>query len=265
MSKTQPVKSVSRALSILNLLTSNSYTLSLAEISERVDLPKPTTHRMLQSLRNEGFVKQSPEDGSYKVGVKVFEMAHQYAENLDVRKEAQAELRKLNRQFDEIIHLAVLSGSEVVYIDKYDSKRALRIYSSVGKRVPAHCTALGKAILAYLTEYEINRILSEESLTKHTDSTITDRDELDEELESIRDQGFATDQGEHEEEISCIASPIFNHEHDIEAAVSVTIPSMRFNQDKVKEIAPVLKESAGVISRNIGYTENFSQSGGGKE
>lgn len=256
--KKENLTSIDKALYTLDsLCTDGSRGVSLKELSRELGFNKSTTHRILDTLQQHGFARQDPENKKYKPGFRIVELGEQVLENIDLRKEAHEELRKLSDRINEVVHLGSFEGGKIVYLDKFDPpERAFQLYSSIGRRVPVHCTGLGKAILAYLPKERAKKILEEEELQKHTAQTITSPAKLGEELEEIRETGYAFDNKEHEEEVRCIAVPIRNHNGEVKAAISVTAPSYRVDLQELQDYAPKVQETARKISEKLGHKDN---------
>jgi IclR family acetate operon transcriptional repressor len=214
-------------------------------------MPKSTVHRYLATLQQLGLAERSDAD-RFRLGTRVIELAGQFLANSDLRTESQAALDALATRTNETIHLAVPSGTEVVYIAKVESKHALRMYSYIGARLPMYCTALGKAILAFSSP-ERRRDVMAHPLKARTPSTITSRQALERELEAIRSQGFAIDDEENEPGIRCVGAPISDYSQTAIAALSVSGPGNRMDRKRCTELAPIVREAAQRISKRMGY------------
>lgn len=248
------VNSVNRALDLIDILCNSDGGLSLNKLSMKAGLHKTTAYRLLRSLIKYGYADQDPESRKYKAGLKIFELSHLLIDRMELRTEARPELKKLNKETNETIHLAILDNGEVVYIDKIESQRPIRMYSSIGKRAPAHCTGVGKALLAHLPEGEVDDIAKDKGLKEYTENTITSFSALRNELGEVREQGYAIDNAEHEEEIRCVACPIYDHTRKVIAAISLTVPSYRVDQRELRKRVPLVKEHAENISLRMGWT-----------
>ena len=154
----------------------------------------------------------------------------------------------------ETIHLGILDGGEVIYLDKVESTATIRMYSQVGKRVPAHSTSLGKAIMAHISEERVKEILQEKGMEGKTKNTITDLDKFLDHLKKVRKQGYAVDDEEQEEDIRCIAGPIFNHRGDVIAAFSISAPITRMTEKRMNELAELVVEYSEKMSRSLGFS-----------
>jgi DNA-binding IclR family transcriptional regulator len=162
----------------------------------------------------------------------------------------------LNAELDETVHLTVLEGNEVLYVDCLESSKRLRTYSVIGVRAPLYCTSVGKAILAFLDNEEQNRILDTITFEKFTENTITDKSFLKDELRTIAQRGYAVDNMEHEEGLRCVGAPIRNHAGKVFAAISVSGPSQRITLGNVSEIGKVVIAQAESISKQLGYRKH---------
>jgi IclR family KDG regulon transcriptional repressor len=246
------VKSVYRAVKILDVLSSEGEK-SVTEISTTLSFPKSSVHEITSTLLATGILEKDSDRNKYSLGLKLFELGKQAQANLEISKVAIPSLRSLHEQFDETVHLTVLDRKEVLYIECFESTKQLRTYSVIGIRAPLHCTAVGKAILAYLDDEEVEEIIRSMGLPRFTQNTITDRVRLNAEVRKIRDSGFATDEMEHEEGVCCVGAPVRNHTGQVVASISVSGPSQRITPVRIEEIAPLVMERAAEISRRLGY------------
>jgi DNA-binding IclR family transcriptional regulator len=246
------VKSVYRAMKILDVLSSEGEK-SVTEISKSLNFPKSSVHEIISTLMEAGILEKDSDRNRYSLGLKLFELGKQAQANLEVSKVAIPSLRGLHEQLDETVHLTVLDGKEVLYTECFESTKRLRTYSVIGIRAPLHCTAVGKAILAYLDEGEIEEVIQSMGLPKFTENTITDRQRLNGEMKQIRDRGFATDDMEHEDGVCCVGAPVRNHTGKVIASISVSGPSQRMSSSRLEEIAPLVMDRAAEISRRLGY------------
>ncbi|MGI6286638.1 IclR family transcriptional regulator [Neomoorella humiferrea] len=244
---------MAKALTILDLLAAHQGDMSLGEIARALDLPKSTLHGLLATLRDFGYLEQSPFDGRYRLGVRLFEIGNIVANNWDVRKVAAPHIQKLVDELEETVHLVVLDKGEVLYIDKRESRQSLRIVSQVGMRLPAHCTGVGKVLLAYLHPSEVKRIIATKGLARYTRHTITDPRQLEAELAKIREMGYAVDNEEIMDSLRCVAAPIRDHNGKVCAAVSVSGPVARLEGEKFRLAVEQVVRTAAEISAGLGY------------
>jgi DNA-binding IclR family transcriptional regulator len=247
------IRSVAKALTIINILAENQRAMSLAEIAAKIALPKTTIHGLLSTLRDYGYVEQSDFDGNYRLGIILFEIGSKVADNWDVRKVATPYIQKLVDGTGETVHLVRLDKGEVLYIDKHESTQSLRIVSEIGSRLPAHCTGVGKALLAFISPAEVKRIIAIKGLKRYTKNTITDPEKLEVELERVRRQGYAEDNEEIMESLRCVAAPIWDHNGKACAAISISGPSARMDHERMQLLREHIVQTAMDISANLGY------------
>jgi IclR family KDG regulon transcriptional repressor len=247
------VQSVDRALYILELLKEHNDGLGITELANRMDVAKSTVHRLLTSLKNQGYVRQDPLTERYLLGLKLIELGSIVTQSLEIRKIAKPILNQLVQETGETSHLVILEDGEVVYIEKIESPYTIRMYSLIGKRAPVHCTGVGKAIIAYLPEEQVRRIVVQRGLKKFTENTITSLDDLLLHLQEIRANGYSLDREEHESGICCVAAPILNHNGEAVAGVSVAGPTMRMNEEKLTFCKDRVVFYAREISKHLGY------------
>ncbi len=249
------IQSVERAVDILELFLVTKPELSIKEISEKLDLSKSTVHGIIKTLEHRGYLQQNPEDLKYKPGIKLFELGNFVGKHLDVGKIARPVIKNLVDELNETVHLVSLQRDEIIYIEKVEGSNALTIYSHIGKKAPFHCTSVGKAILAYLNENEVDRILSSYILKPFTDNTMTNIKDIKNDLSSIREKGYAIDDEEIELGLKCIGAPIFNHQGNVIASISCAAPKMRLDEDRLPKVIAGIKSAAAEISKNLGYKD----------
>jgi DNA-binding IclR family transcriptional regulator len=250
--KGKTIQSLARAASIMEHLTTRKGGDGLSNISRELGLSKSTIHSLITTLEKLGYVYQDQVSGKYALGLKLFELGQVVHANMDLRTIAMPHLRSLAEKYQETAHLAVLSKGEVVYIDKVDSPRSIRIISQVGGRNPAHCTGVGKVLLAGLQGEEQVRMISGK-LRRFTPNTITDPDKLELHLEQVRLNGYAQDQEEIEIGLSCVAAPIKNHRGAVIAAISVSGPTNRIATGSINNLTADVVDTARLISGQLGY------------
>jgi IclR family KDG regulon transcriptional repressor len=246
-------QAVVRALDLLELVCNADHPVSLAEASARQGLSKPTAHRLLRTLVERGLIAQDPQMKGYRPGLKLFELSSAVLRGMTLRTEALPELRELCQRTNETVHLAVLDDGEVIYIDKEETQQTIRMFSAIGKRGPAHCTGVGKVLLAHLPAEELRAVLAGKPLQRFTDTTIVTTAALQEELALVRQRGYAIDDTEHEADIRCAACPVRDHTGRVIAAISLTVPAIRMTRARIESMAPLVRTYADRISRRLGY------------
>lgn len=254
-SKYITIQSVARAMAIMEHLAYAGNDTGITAIAGAVSLHKSTCFGLLHTLQQLGYVEQDKETGRYSLGVKVFELGQRYMANLDLRRMALPYLSALSEESLETVHLVIREGLHAVYIDKIEGPHAMTISSHVGQRAKLHCTGVGKALLAHMSEVEINAALPD-TLTPLTAHTITDKIKLKEHLQEIRQKGLSLDNEEIEIGLVCIAAPIFNSKREAVAAISISAPKTRLTEVRVTSLSKSLKEAAKAISLKLGYRGN---------
>jgi len=222
------------------------------DLLHETGLPKATLHRLLSALVDHRLLAIDPHDQTYRVGLRTLEMAARAWEGLDIRGTAAEDILWLGDKTGETVHLAVLDDTEVVYIDKVESRQRIRMYSAIGKRGPLHCTGVGKAMLAFIDEAQRGALIDRLSLKRFTSNTYATKTSLAKHLAEIRKLGYSRDLEEHELGIRCAAAPIFDYRGQVVASVSVTAPSFRLTTANLDAIAPLVIQAAKRITRKLG-------------
>jgi DNA-binding IclR family transcriptional regulator len=249
------INSILRAGNVLKCLAEEKTHLKISEVARKLQLDRSTAYRILLSLEKCGLVHKDDHTKAYTLGMAAFEIGNVYINQMDyiqVSKPVMAELAKKVRQ---TVHLAVLSGSEVVYVDKADSPRSLSVMYKIGQKAPLYCTALGKVLLAYQPEGHRNRIVDRIDFRRFTSNTILSKKKLLKELVKIRHQGYAVDFREYEDGVECIAAPILNHRGEIVAAMSYSGPQQKIDTPQEKLFVNHVVNAAARISKRLGYKE----------
>lgn len=255
MERENMVKSVSRALDIIAMVSLKKGGLGVTEIANQMDINKSSVYRILSTLVQYGYIEQDIETGRYKLGYAFLTISSKLLESIDLRTEAKPYLQLLENETNEVIHLVVFDQGEVVYIEKLEGNELLRMHSRVGKRAPMHCTSVGKAILANLSKAEAIDILKKKGMPRHTDDTITDLNQFLKELDAVREQGYALDLEENEHGITCIAAPIFDHSGNVYASVSISGTTERMTKERLNILKTRIIEIGSLISSKLGYKE----------
>jgi len=254
------VRSVQRALTLLRTFLAHDGELSAAELSKETGLDPSTVFRLLATLEAQGFVEINHATAKCRPGVILLELGSRFLKNNDVRSRSIGYLERLRDEFGETVHLTILDGNEVVYLEKLAGLHPIGFMSSrVGNRSPAHCTGVGKALLAYLSDEQLAQRYPDGRLKRYTEQTITDFEELRAELARVRKRGYAVDLEEHELGVKCVAAPTFDHK-EIAAAVSVSGPVDRMDDHIVSEnLISTLMEVAAHISEQMGWGRGVDQ------
>lgn len=218
------MQSLDRALSILETLSEEDE-LGLTAISNLVNLNKTTTYRIISALKDNGYVKQG-KNRKYSLTFKMFRLGNRTVQKFDFMSEAKRFLIKLASEVDQVIHLVIQDGSQILYVDKYtpSKKTSIMKKSVVGKRAPMYCTAAGKAILAFQSEDKIKKVWDETEIVKYTSRTIVSYETFLQDLKRIRKNGYSTEFEEYQLGVYCIGTPFYNLHGDIVGAISISIP-----------------------------------------
>jgi DNA-binding IclR family transcriptional regulator len=246
------LKSLVKVVAVLDCFSTSNRALSLAEICTRTGYPRSTTHRLLASMREVGFVEQDRERDRYRLGVRLFEFGNIYLANLDLNREARGIIESLKRLTDQAIHLAVFDGIRAVVINRAEAQSDSGLALTVIENAPAHCTSVGKAILAF-QPHEVLERLAAVGFTRYTEQTLVDVAALEADLALTRQRGYAIDDGEHQPGLRCVGAPIRNQHGKVFAAVSVSGPALQIRPEDVPGLASIVTYHANLISKRIGY------------
>jgi IclR family transcriptional regulator, KDG regulon repressor len=249
------VPAVTRALDILELFLDGDGTLSAPEIVRRLQLPRTTVHELVTTLVARSYLAPVPSaPGRYRLGVRPYQLGSRYAEQLDLAAEGQQVARIVAETCDETVHVAILEGTDVIYIAKVDSTHAVRMVSAAGRRLPAHCTSVGKMLLASLPAPELAaRIPDSAALVAMTPNSITDPAALRAELAGIRERGIAVECRESNPDVSCVAAPVRDRSGRVVAALSISVPMIRWSETRHAELARLAAKGAVDLSERLGH------------
>lgn len=253
-----PIKVLTKTFSVLDVLLKHNSPMSMSEISEKLKFYPSTVHRILDTLKYGGYVEQNPTTQKYQLGLKLLELGMAKFNQIDLVKEAKPFLKELAKNCNETVHLAILEDTNVLYLAKEESSQTIRMISYVGRRGYLHCTALGKVLLAFLPSVERNSLLDRLELSKLTENTITDRKQLEAELDVIFQKGFAIEREENEKDVQCIAAPIKDYRGRVIAAVSISSPTYRVNNENQNHIKEFLVAACKKISSRMGFNLDIS-------
>lgn len=247
------VQSVERAIIIIETLARSRQEMSLTELSNEVGWPKSTVHGLVSTLRDYHYVDQSSITGKYKLGIHLFELGNIVGRSWDISSIAKPHMQRLNQILGETVQLGTKSNGEVLYLDKIDSNHMLRIVSEIGGRLPMHCSGLGKVLLAYSPNTEVQRIIAQKGMHPRTLKTIVTKEELEKELQKIREVGYAVDDQEIMDGLRCVAVPIFDGNNKVLYAISVSGQCQNMQGQHFEKVIEVLTKTAKSISYEMGY------------
>ena len=246
------INALAKGISVLELLAENGE-LTVSAVAEKLGFNRAGSHRFLATLRELGYVEKK-SDNRYFLTVKLLELGMKVANHFEIRKAARPFMQELSIAFRETVNLGYLDGLDVLHLDKIDGLEILRMDSSIGSRAPAYCTALGKAILAFLPSDQLHLILDKLKLEKHGPNTIVSKKELVIELDQIRNRGFAIDNEELSNGLRCVSAPVFDHTGLARYSISVAGPTSRLSMKRIKQIQKHVKKACDNLSRQMGNT-----------
>lgn len=248
------VPAVSRALDIMELFLDRS-TLSAPDITDRLGLPRTTVHELVGTLVERSYlVPVGGQPTRYRLGMRVFQLGASFADQLDLAREAQEVAHEVAAACDETVHIAVLDGSDVVYIAKVDSTHPVRMVSAVGRRLPAHCTGVGKMLLSSLTPEALDaRYPRGANLPAMTPRSITSPSRLRSHLAEVRTEGLAYDDCESNDAVCCVAAGVYDHTGAMVAAMSISVPTIRWSEQRRIEWSGLIRHGAAMLSTRLGH------------
>jgi IclR family KDG regulon transcriptional repressor len=250
---TEKIQMIDRTVAILDSFTLDQPVQGVRDVARKTGLSSSTVGRIMAYLKELGILNQDPETLSYMIGSKMLAWAGIYTVTSDVRTLALPVMVRLQDKTRETISLYVLEGNERVCIERLESPETVRIVQRVGRRIPLYAGSAGKVFLAFLSQARREEILKKVKLVPMTEKTITDMDELVAGLKKIQEQGYATSKGEWVLEASGVAAPIFDQRGQIAAALTISGPAQRFTNEKIRELAQLVKTGAAEISAEMGY------------
>ena len=244
-------KTVVKALKVLEMLARSPGPCSLSDVAAQCEMTKSNAHRLLQTLSTCNYVRQAPETRNYETTLRIWEFGLQVYDRFDIRGVAEPFLRQLHAKTRESVHLSILDGAEVIYLDKIDSDHAVRAYIRVGERAPAYCTSTGRAMLAYMDEPAI--AAASTNMRKHTEKTIPSAAALRRELAKIRETGVSLTFGEWRAGVVGVAAPVRTEFGAVVAGVGVAGPPDRMDPDDLDPFIDAVTETARGLSVALGF------------
>lgn len=250
MEREVKVKSLQKAIEILNCFTVKK-SWGVTELSEYLGLNKSNVHSILSTYRAMEYLEQDPETGKYQMGMAVYRLSHALKDNLIIVNIALPYMQELADYSGERVYLAIPHKDEAVYLSSTYPQEAVYLMRTImGETAKMYCTGIGKAMMAYLPAAEQEFCLNQK-LEAFTESTITDPEVLKKDLAQIRARGYAVDNMEHEYGIKCVAVPVLNKQGGVEGAISISGPSLRFDEDRIRELSEILKKKVKKIESRL--------------
>jgi IclR family transcriptional regulator, acetate operon repressor len=249
---TGQVQSLTRGLSILEALAGSDGGLTLTDVAQRAQLPPSTTHRLLSTLEKMGYVYQAGDLGLWCVGLQAFTVGTTFLSNRDFVAQSHAYMHRLMEQAGETANLAILDGTEAVFIAQVQCHEMMRTLVKLGSRVPLHASGVGKAIFAALPDQQIDAILKVRGLPRITDNTIVAMETMWAALRVIRQRGYSFDDEEHARSTRCVGAAVYDEHAEPLGAISIAGPSSRLSDERIKHLGTVVAHVAEELTRNLG-------------
>jgi len=247
------IQAVSHALDLLEQFHDDVDELGVTELSKRLKLHKNNVFRLLATLESRGYIEQNRATENYRLGLKSLELGQTFIKQMGLLRQAKPILENMVATSNETSYVVIFKEGHSVYLDVVETDLTVRVVSRVGSRLPAYCTAAGKAQLAFMSEEELEEVLPTE-LRSHTSTTLADRNKLKAQLAEIAKQGYAIDDEELDIGVRCVAAPIRDYTRRIIGALSLSGPAMRFSMERIeKELIPLVMSSAEELSTRLGY------------
>lgn len=246
------LSSVACSIRLLKAFSEEQVEIGISDLAKRLGVAKSTVHRLAVTLVADGMLEQNPDTGKYRLGLSLFRLGSLVRRRMNVSNEARPLLRELREKVNETVHLAVLDGTEIMYVFNLESTQSIRMRSDVGVRKPAYCTAEGQVILAWQPPEVVEEVVRE-GLAARTPQTITDPLALKKVLEGVRARGCAIEDEESELGMRCIAAPLRNDAGEVVAAIGLAGPVSRLSKKALTTFVPHVVETAAAISARLGH------------
>ncbi|MFD1745836.1 IclR family transcriptional regulator [Rhizobium helianthi] len=246
----QDTGTLGKAVQLIDLVSRCDEPVRFTDLLKMTGQPRGSLHRQLRHLLAEGLLDQN-KDGAFSPGLRLLAFASRAWARSSVRQLAERHMLALHEATGETVHLGMLRGTEIIYLDKLESKQAVRMHSQVGNTSPVYCTGIGKAALSCLSESELHSRLDQLMINKFTPHTLVDKSSLKRQLEAAKQEGCAFDLEEHQVGIRCVAAPIHVPDQDFLGGISVTAPAFRTDLEQLSLWAPAVKEAAQDIVADI--------------
>lgn len=248
------IQAVSHALDLLEQFHGEIDELGVTELSKRLKLHKNNVFRLLATLESRGYIEQNRVTENYRLGLKTLELGQTFIRQMGLLRQSKPVLEEVVKECNETTYVAILKESSIIYLDAVETDMTVRVVPRVGSRLPAYCTAAGKVQVAFMSDEELENYLPTKELKKYTNSTITDRQILKQELKKVAEQGFAIDNEELDQGVKCVSAPIRDYTRRIIGAISISGPSMRFSDERIeKELIPLAIKASEEISSKLGF------------
>ena len=257
------IQSVSHCLDVLEQFSTDAEELGVTELSKRLKLHKNNVFRLLATLESRGYIEQNRTTENYRLGIRCLQLGQSYVQHMGLLRQARPIMAELVRQVRETTYLAVLRRAAVVPVEVIEADRPVRIVSQLGEALPLHCTAAGKAYLAFEAEDDLRALLPD-GLTRFTDRTLVERQALAQQLKTVAALGYAVDLGEHVEDIRAVAAPVRDYARGVVGALAIAAPASRLTPERIeKEVAPLVLKAGRELSSRLGFDVGRREAQGG--
>lgn len=247
------VKSIMKAFTIIEVLD-EAGPLSIGGLSEILAMDKSTVHRIINTIKDIGYVTQNPETKKYSNSIKLFEIGQNVISKTGLFEAARPYIELLSAETGESINLGIVRGNKIVYVDKKEGNSTIKVSIKIGTSIPMHCTGMGKAVLSHMNSNERENIINQIEYVKYAKNTSLDKETLLKRLDDCLKQGYSFDNEEYVDDLISFGAPIFNHRGDPIAAISISFPKSRYNENNQGGFYPALiKNAAENISKQMGY------------
>lgn len=251
------IPTILRGFVVMEKVVEAQRPISAAELIEELGLPKPSVHRILQQLEEEGILQRDPISRRYLPGIRTQALAFSTASHKALGAPRHSILQALSDEIGETCNCTMLDGDRIIYFDRVESNWPFRIQLPVGSRLPLHCTASGKLFLAYMNAQQRKRLITAAPLERHTERTITDPDLLLEELKRIEQDGIGIDNEENLAGMVAVAVPVLNNKNEICFTIAVHAPKVRKPLEELRQYIPRLKQAAGAMAASYCGQDDF--------
>lgn len=250
------IGSLAKGLDVLSLIVNSKRIFGVTEISRILNLSIGSVQRATNTLQKLGYLRKDETKQGYILGYKAWGLGLSIIKDIDLKRVAHPYLQELSKEIGETVNLAILDGSDIVYVDRIKTGQIININLNIGSRLPVYCTSLGKSLLAFLSEGELMDILDSINMKPITPNTIINKGKLLEELQKVRRRGFSLNNRELELGLRSVAAPVREESGSVIAAVNIAVPSTRITLEELStRLAKKVVDLAGIISQGMGYHE----------
>jgi IclR family KDG regulon transcriptional repressor len=251
---TYTIRSIHNALNLLEEFKGNRDELGVTELSKRLNLHKNRVFRILATLEAKGYIEQNKATENYRLGLKSLELGQTFIKQLGLVRQAKPFLREIVKQCNEMACIGTIQQGSAIYLDVEEPNQMVKVADRVGWRLPIHCTAIGKAQIAFVSEEELEKLGVLDNTDKFTENTIIDKAAFIKHLKEVAKQGYALDNEEYSLGVRCAGVPIRDYTGRVVGGISVCGPSFRITDAVLKgKIIPIVKEAGGNVSKRLGF------------